>query len=167
MKKSILNFILCAILTITSFSAAQAQYRYANNNTTTSSFESEVKALEDIIELAGFNIVSYDIVTLKKGEFFNWDLSCVKGRTYKVYTYVENGVNDINLSVYDTDDNFIEGAKPIGLANTFLTEFDANISTNALLQAANLETSREYKKYKVAIIVAYQSSKNTYLKSKK
>ena len=60
------------------------------HNFITETFDEDTFLVEiddDLIDLYGYNIVSYDVVKLKEGEYYNWDLSCVGGRNYKVYTW--------------------------------------------------------------------------------
>ena len=153
--KSIKLFLSAIIFSMAlfTFNTSFAQYRTANLETSSSTFETEVAILVEGIETYGFDVVDTDIVEIKKGEAYLWDLTCYGRNEYMVFGYAEKGVEDLGLYVYNNKDELIttdNGQKNDGV--TF-ANFTANYTTDARIYAKNVDSRSSYKKYKVAVII--------------
>ena len=162
MKNLIIQFASLAFVFTLSFNTATAQFNRVSNTSKTykkASFEEQFNALVDAMPHTAYTLVDSDIVKVKEGNTFTWDLTCYGNREYVVFAYTEEGFKDLGLYVYGPDGKMVTygaDSKAVGSQELTMAVFQANYYSKGRIVAKNIDSKRSRKKYKVGIIVAYR-----------
>lgn len=154
MKNLIVQLSFITTLLFFGFSTSIAQYSQTvsySNYSFDATFETLVTTMSASNE---YEVIGYDILSLKKGQAELYDLDFEYGKTYMVVTYTEEGVKQAIVNAYDKYGNkMIAESMKMKDYNMTATSFTTYTSSKGYILAENKKSKKSKRYYKMGIMV--------------
>ena len=116
-------------------------------------FDQSVAVIANMLgQLESFDLVDFDIVSIKKGQSYLWDITLTVGETYHALAVSQEGIKDLGLYIYDKYDRLITTDHILWNDGFTFASVTANYTSRARIKATILSSQRK-RQYKIGLIL--------------
>lgn len=159
MKKVLVYFAAITCIIFSSLSIVSAQSVRSVSYEGFDNFDTQVLAMVYELPKLGYSVADYDIVEIKEGEEYTWDLTYQGDREYTLIGYTEEGFKDLGLYFYGADGDLVTIGKESKLTSSQSLQsaiFYTYFYSKGQIIASNIDSKRSRRKYKMGLIIAYR-----------